>query len=47
MEEGIMSHTEEKILSFGWIPDMPDFRDYTPKTKKIAPMLKKVNLRYI
>ena len=39
-----MSYQEKENLNFGWIPDMPDLRDYTPKTKKIAPMVKKVNL---
>ncbi|MDD2834893.1 MAG: C1 family peptidase [Methanothrix sp.] len=39
-----MGYAEEKKFGFGWIPDMPDIRDYTSKTKKIAPMLKKANL---
>ena len=28
----------------GWLPDYPSFRDYTPKTTKIATLFKKVDL---
>src|SRR5574341_543217 len=28
----------------GWLPDYPDFRDYTPQHATIAPMLKKVRV---
>lgn len=30
-------HEEER--KFGWIPDYPDFRDYTPETTEVAPLL--------
>lgn len=28
----------------GWLPDYPSFKDYTPQTKNIAPLFKKVDL---
>ncbi len=28
----------------GWLPDYPDFRDYTPVHATIAPMLKKARV---
>ena len=31
-------------LAMGWLPDYPDFRDYTPGHKEIAPLMKKVNV---
>lgn len=33
-----MEH-ESRILSFGWIPDLPDFRDYTADTVSIREIL--------
>jgi C1A family cysteine protease len=31
--------------SMGWLPDYPDFRDYTPEHATISPMLKKIGLQ--
>ncbi len=31
-------------LGMGWLPDYPDFRDYTPEHTTIAPMLKKAKV---
>lgn len=31
----------------GWIPDYPDFRDYTPNHKLIKPMLKKTGVKTV
>lgn len=31
-------------LGMGWLPDYPDFRDYTAEHESIAPMLKKANV---
>jgi C1A family cysteine protease len=28
----------------GWLPDYPSFKDYTPQSKNIAPLFKKVDL---
>jgi C1A family cysteine protease len=28
-----------------WLPDYPSFKDYTPQSKNIAPLFKKVDLR--
>ena len=28
--------------SMGWLPDYPDFRDYTAHTKTILPLMKKM-----
>jgi C1A family cysteine protease len=28
----------------GWLPDDPSFKDYTPQSKNIAPLFKKVDL---
>jgi C1A family cysteine protease len=39
-----MSSSNKEKVGFGWIPDMPDFRDYTSETEIIASMLKKANL---
>jgi C1A family cysteine protease len=33
------------MYKMGWLPDYPDFRDYTPEHENIAPMLKKVKLQ--
>ena len=38
-----MSEKTEK-LSMGWLPDYPDFRDYTEEEKHIKPMLTKVGI---
>jgi C1A family cysteine protease len=29
---------------FGWVRDLPDFRDYSPEHEKIKPLLKKLNV---
>jgi C1A family cysteine protease len=31
-----------EIIGMGWIPDLPDYRDYTPEHNKIKPMIKKM-----
>jgi C1A family cysteine protease len=31
--------TPEKRYGLGWIPDYPDFRDYTPETQQVAELL--------
>ncbi len=33
-----------KAYSMGWLPDYPDFRDYTPEHANIYPMLEKMGL---
>lgn len=33
-----------KNLSMGWLPDYPDFRDYTDEQKTVKPMLTKVGV---
>lgn len=33
--------------TFGWLPDLPDFRDYTDQHENVAPMLKKLSLSRI
>lgn len=33
-----------RTLSFGWLPDIPDFRDFNDKSKLIKPMLKSVGV---
>jgi C1A family cysteine protease len=38
-----MSETIEK-LGMGWLPDYPDFRDYTPEHKAVDSMLKKAKV---
>jgi C1A family cysteine protease len=35
---------EKKTYSFGWLPDYPDFRDYTEKSENIKPMLEKTSV---
>lgn len=35
---------ENKILGMGWLPDLPDYRDYTPEHKEIKPMLEEMKL---
>ncbi|CAD7779151.1 MAG: hypothetical protein KCCBMMGE_00817 [Candidatus Methanoperedenaceae archaeon GB37] len=35
---------ENKILGMGWLPDLPDYRDYTPEHKRIKPMLEEMKL---
>lgn len=32
------------IFSLGWIPDYPDFRDYTPQHEKVQPLLAKAHV---
>lgn len=34
-------------LKMGWLPDYPDFRDYTPEHELIKPLLRKVGLAKI
>ena len=31
-------------FGFGWVRDLPDFRDYSPENEKIKPLLKKLNV---
>ena len=35
---------EEKTYTFGWLPDYPDFRDYTEEHEKIKPLLEKTSV---
>src|SRR5450756_834283 len=35
-----MSNTYK--YKFGWIPDLPDIRDYTDKNRKLYPMMSKI-----
>lgn len=37
----------EKTLSFGWLPDLPDHRDWHPETKEIKDMMKDRPLKTI
>jgi len=37
-----MSEHNINNMTFGWHPDLPDFRDYTPEHKEIKPLLKSV-----
>jgi len=34
----------DSIRGMGWIPDIPDIRDYTPDSPKMTPILEKANL---
>lgn len=36
---------EERTYRFGWLPDYPDFRDYTEDMKELKPMLRKTSVR--
>lgn len=36
--------TSMKGHGLGWVPDYPDFRDYSPETTEVKVLLKKVNL---
>lgn len=31
-------------MGMGWLPDLPDFRDYSPEHEKIKPMLEEIRL---
>lgn len=33
------------MKGMGWRPDLPDFRDYTPENPRVAPLLRKVQLK--
>jgi C1A family cysteine protease len=33
-----------ETLGMGWLPDLPDYRDYTPEHENIKPMLQKIGL---
>lgn len=35
---------QQKQLGMGWLPDMPDFRDYTLETKSVANDIKRIGL---
>jgi len=35
----------DNFKGMGWLPDYPDFRDYTTTNGKIKPMLEKVNMK--
>jgi C1A family cysteine protease len=39
----IMEETTETI-GMGWVPDLPDYRDYSPDHKQIKPMIKTLGL---
>ena len=34
-----------KTNSKGWIPDLPDFRDYDPNSDEVKTLLKKVGIQ--
>ncbi len=38
-----MSEPSE-TLGMGWIPDLPDIRDYTPEHEKVQPLLRRIGL---
>jgi len=41
-----MAETKFKVgvdLGMGWLPDYPDFRDYTPETAEVSPRLARLN----
>jgi C1A family cysteine protease len=44
MEKSKEELEEKKTYSFGWLPDYPDFRDYTEETPKIETMLKQTGV---
>jgi len=35
---------EKKTYRFGWLPDYPDFRDYTEEVEAIKPLLEKTSV---
>jgi len=35
---------EEETYRFGWIPDYPDFRDYTEEHEAVKPLLEKTSV---
>ncbi len=37
-----MSYTVNK-KGMGWLPDYPSFKDYTPQSKNVVPLFKKVD----
>ncbi len=36
--------TKKEILGMGWIPDLPDYRDYSPNHEKIMPLLADIKM---
>ncbi len=42
--EKVILPTEEEVGT-GWIPPMPDLRDYTPETKEIVQIVKKLGIK--
>lgn len=36
---------EERTYRFGWLPDYPDFRDYTEDLEELKPMLRKTSVQ--
>ncbi len=36
---------EKKTYRFGWLPDYPDFRDYTEDVETIKPLLEKTSVK--
>lgn len=44
MEESEEKMEEEMTYTFGWLPDYPDFRDYTEEHEKIKPLLEKTSV---
>lgn len=38
-----MEKVNEQI-GMGWLPDLPDYRDYTPEHKEIKPMLEEMKV---
>ncbi|MBK5190553.1 MAG: cysteine protease [Methanosarcinales archaeon] len=44
MEERREEMEEKKTYRFGWLPDYPDFRDYTGELEAIKPLLEKTSV---
>jgi C1A family cysteine protease len=39
-----MMEEATETMGMGWVPDLPDYRDYSPEHKVIKPMIKKLGL---
>jgi C1A family cysteine protease len=39
-----MMKVTAETVGMGWVPDLPDYRDYTPEHKEIKPMIKKMGI---
>ncbi len=43
--EKVVLPESEEVVGTGWIPPMPDLRDYTPETKEVTQITKKLGLK--